>query len=62
MTAKDYAKLLVHAEAIRDFLSDKSACSVLYWDDNGEEMMHTDIGYFDTGLTDLIEYLKRKAR
>ena len=54
--------LLKHAIAIRDFLTDKGCSSTQYWDEDGNEIMHTDIGYFDEGLDELIEYLQGKEK
>lgn len=53
--------LLKCAVAIRDFLADKDSSSTRYWDEEGNEIMHTDIGYFDEGLEELIEYLQQKG-
>lgn len=54
--------LLKCAVAIRDFLADKDSSSTRYWDEEGNEIMRTDIGYFDEGLEELIEYLQQKGQ
>lgn len=56
------ANLLKCTMAIRDFLADKECTSTKYWDEDGNEIMHTDIGYFDEGLDELIEYLQGKEK
>lgn len=61
-TAYGNANLLKCAIAIRDFLTDKGCSSTQYWDEDGNEIMHTDIGYFDEGLDELIEYLQGKEK
>lgn len=61
-TAYGNANLLKCAIAIRDFLADKNCSSTQYWDEDGNEIMHTDIGYFDEGLNELIEYLQGKEK
>ena len=60
--AYEGASLLKCAIAIRDFLADKSGSATQYWDEDGNEIMHTDIGYFDEGLDELIEYLQGKEK
>ena len=60
--AYEGANLLKCAIAIRNFFADKNCSATQYWDEDGNEIMHTDIGYFDEGLDELIEYLQGKEK
>lgn len=53
-------EVLMAAEIVRDYLCEKDCCGIEYYDGD-EVIMHTDIGYFDDGLLQLIEYLSAKV-
>ena len=53
-------EVLMAAEIVRDYLFEKDCCETEYYDGD-EVIMNTDIGYFDDGLIQLIEYLSAKV-
>lgn len=53
-------EVLMAAEIVRDYLFEKDSCETEYYDGD-EVIMHTDIGYFEDGLLQLIGYLSAKV-
>ena len=58
---QEYNKLLEAVELIQMFLEKGDGCESQWWDENGEVVMGTDVGYFFEGLSQIEEYCERKG-